>query len=76
MLKVRQTDADLELTETDDDDDDDASQGTDKGDKNEILFSRFAINYDKEPEIFKKGSVVFRDVSNLRVDLHHLPGWS
>lgn len=31
-------------------------------DKNEILFSRFGINYNNEPEIFKKGSVVFRDV--------------
>ncbi|KAI0598998.1 putative tRNAHis guanylyltransferase [Biscogniauxia sp. FL1348] len=30
-------------------------------DKNEILFSRFNINYNNEPEIFKKGSVVFRD---------------
>ena len=32
-------------------------------DKNEILFSRFNINYNNEPEIFKKGSVVYRDVS-------------
>ncbi len=32
-------------------------------DKNEILFSRFKINYNNEPEIYKKGSVVFRDVS-------------
>ncbi|KAM3069282.1 tRNA-His guanylyltransferase [Clarireedia jacksonii] len=30
-------------------------------DKNEILFSEFGINYNKEPEIYKKGSVVFRD---------------
>ncbi|KAK2625456.1 hypothetical protein QTJ16_004768 [Diplocarpon rosae] len=30
-------------------------------DKNEILFSRFKINYNNEPEIYKKGSVVFRD---------------
>ncbi|KAH6669374.1 tRNAHis guanylyltransferas-like protein Thg1 [Halenospora varia] len=29
--------------------------------KNEILFSRFGINYNNEPEIYKKGSVVFRD---------------
>ncbi|KAL8898054.1 MAG: hypothetical protein Q9207_006898 [Kuettlingeria erythrocarpa] len=33
-------------------------------DKNEILFSRFAINYNNEPEQFKKGSVVYRDVSS------------
>lgn len=36
--------------------------GTLAADKNEILFSRFKINYNNEPEIFKKGSVVFRDV--------------
>ncbi|KAI9761333.1 MAG: DNA-directed RNA polymerase II subunit rpb1 [Chaenotheca gracillima] len=42
-------DADKELT------------GTYSSDKNEILFSRFGINYNKEPEICKKGSVVFRD---------------
>jgi tRNA(His) guanylyltransferase len=33
-------------------------------DKNEIMFSRFGINYNNEPEMYKKGSVVFRDVSN------------
>lgn len=42
-------------------------------DKNEILFSRFKINYNNEPEIYKKGSVVLRDVSGcgplpLRID--------
>ncbi|KAF2093472.1 tRNA guanylyltransferase [Rhizodiscina lignyota] len=36
-------------------------QGTLSSDKNEILFSRFGINYNNEPEIFKKGSVVFRE---------------
>ncbi|RDW87698.1 Thg1 [Coleophoma crateriformis] len=30
-------------------------------DKNEILFSRFKINYNNEPEMYKKGSIVFRD---------------
>ncbi|KAH6990742.1 tRNA guanylyltransferase [Ilyonectria robusta] len=35
--------------------------GTVAADKNEILFSRFSINYNNEPEIFKKGSVIFRD---------------
>jgi tRNA(His) guanylyltransferase len=39
------------------------NQGTYAADKNEILFSRFSINYNNEPEIYKKGSVVFRDVS-------------
>lgn len=37
-------------------------QGTLAADKNEILFSQFGINYNNEPEMFKKGSVVFRDV--------------
>ncbi|KAK9437655.1 tRNAHis guanylyltransferase [Metarhizium brunneum] len=35
--------------------------GTLAADKNEILFSRFHINYNNEPEIYKKGSVIFRD---------------
>jgi tRNA(His) guanylyltransferase len=30
-------------------------------DKNEILFSRFGINYNNEPEMYRKGSVVYRD---------------
>jgi len=38
-------------------------QGSLAADKNEILFSRFKLNYNNEPEIYKKGSVVFRDVS-------------
>lgn len=36
-------------------------QGTLSSDKNEILFSRYGINYNNEPELFKKGSVVFRE---------------
>jgi len=35
--------------------------GSVAADKNEILFSRFKINYNNEPEMYKKGSVVFRD---------------
>ncbi|RJE18689.1 tRNAHis guanylyltransferase [Aspergillus sclerotialis] len=35
-------------------------QGTVSSDKNEILFSRFGINYNNEEEMFKKGSVVYR----------------
>ena len=31
------------------------------GDKNEILFSQFGINYSKLPERFKKGSVLVRE---------------
>lgn len=30
-------------------------------DKNELLFSRFGINYNNEPEFFKKGSIVIRE---------------
>ncbi|MCJ1236321.1 tRNA-His guanylyltransferase [Varicellaria rhodocarpa] len=36
-------------------------KGTISGDKNEILFSRFGINYNNEESIFKKGSVVYRN---------------
>ena len=35
-------------------------KGTVAADKNEMLFTRFGINYNDEPEIFRKGSVVFR----------------
>ncbi|KAI9368095.1 putative tRNAHis guanylyltransferase [Aspergillus egyptiacus] len=35
-------------------------QGTVSSDKNEILFKRFGINYNNEEDIYKKGSVVFR----------------
>ena len=34
---------------------------TDSSGKNELLFSQFQINYNKEPEIFKKGSVLFKE---------------
>ncbi|KAJ1675659.1 tRNA-histidine guanylyltransferase 1-like [Spiromyces aspiralis] len=37
--------------------------GTLSRDKNELLFSKFGINYNNEPEIFKKGSVLV-DVVN------------
>lgn len=38
-----------------------ALAGTVSGDKNELLFTRFGINYNNEPDIYKKGSVIFRD---------------
>ncbi|KAL8937072.1 MAG: hypothetical protein Q9216_004606 [Gyalolechia sp. 2 TL-2023] len=41
----------------------DFAQGTLAADKNEILFSKFGINYNKQPEQFKKGSVIYKDVS-------------
>lgn len=36
-------------------------KGTVAAEKNEIMFSMFGVNYNNEPEMFKKGSVVFRD---------------
>lgn len=38
-------------------------QKTIAADKNEILFSDFGINYNSEDEMYRKGSVVYRDVS-------------
>jgi len=32
-------------------------------DKNEILFSRFGINYNNEDDVYKKGTTIYRDVS-------------
>ena len=39
-------------------------RGTVSSDKNEILFSKFSINYNKEPEIFKKGTIIYRNHRN------------
>ncbi|CUS11726.1 unnamed protein product [Tuber aestivum] len=36
-------------------------RGTLAADKNELLFSRFGINYNNEPVMYRKGSVVYRD---------------
>ncbi|KAI1448612.1 tRNA guanylyltransferase [Annulohypoxylon stygium] len=44
--------------------------GTLAADKNEILFSRFNINYNNEPEIFKKGSVIYRDYELVEPGSH------
>ncbi|MCJ1409098.1 tRNA-His guanylyltransferase [Ptychographa xylographoides] len=38
-------------------------KGTLAADKNEILFSRFQVNYNNEPAIFKKGSILYRKAS-------------
>ncbi|KAL5334890.1 tRNA guanylyltransferase [Aspergillus crustosus] len=35
-------------------------KGSVSSDKNEILFKRFGINYNNEEDIYKKGSVIFR----------------
>ncbi|KIR24820.1 tRNA(His) guanylyltransferase [Cryptococcus deuterogattii LA55] len=38
-------------------------QGTNSKDKNEILFTKFGINYNTLPEMFRKGSVCVRSLS-------------
>lgn len=35
--------------------------GTFSADKNEILFSEFEINYNNEPQLYRKGSVLVRE---------------
>lgn len=35
-------------------------KGTLAADKNEILFSRFGINYNNEPQVYRKGTVLYR----------------
>lgn len=42
-------------------------KGTVSSDKNEILFKEFGINYNNEPECFKKGTVLYRDVRDAPV---------
>ncbi|KAL8946681.1 MAG: hypothetical protein Q9183_007876, partial [Haloplaca sp. 2 TL-2023] len=49
-------------------------KGTLAADKNEILFSRFGINYNNEPEQFRKGSVIVRDFGTLNMPNAHLQG--
>ncbi|ODA76130.1 hypothetical protein RJ55_08413 [Drechmeria coniospora] len=46
--------------------------GTLAADKNEILFSRFGTNYNNEPEMFRKGSVIFRDFELAEPDGHNV----
>ncbi|KAL7943170.1 tRNAHis guanylyltransferase [Trichoderma barbatum] len=46
--------------------------GTLAADKNEILFSRFQINYNNEPEMFKKGSIVFREYELAEPSSHNV----
>ena len=47
-------------------------KGTLAKDKNEILFSEFGINYNNEPEQYKKGTTLIREngsISELFVDI-------
>lgn len=47
-------------------------KGTVAADKNEILFSRFGINYNNEPDMFRKGSVVFREYALVAPPSSHI----
>jgi tRNA(His) guanylyltransferase len=38
-------------------------EGTESADKNEILWAEFGKNYNKEPAMFRKGTVLYREVS-------------
>lgn len=35
-------------------------RGTNSAQKNEILFERFSINYNDEPEVYRKGSILYQ----------------
>ncbi|EPE35138.1 tRNA(His) guanylyltransferase [Glarea lozoyensis ATCC 20868] len=50
-----------------------ALAGTLAAEKNEILFSRFNINYNNEAEIYKKGSIVLRDYELVEPGTSHEP---
>ncbi|KAL9133531.1 MAG: hypothetical protein Q9175_005288 [Cornicularia normoerica] len=39
-------------------------KGTMASEKNEILFSEFKMNYNDEADMFKKGSIIYRDYDN------------
>lgn len=41
--------------------------GTLSGDKNEILFSQFGVNYNNEPEIYRKGTVLVKKSRSARL---------
>lgn len=43
-------------------------KGSVSGDKNEILFSEFNINYNNEPDQFKKGTTIFRKKVEIPVE--------
>jgi tRNA(His) guanylyltransferase len=48
-----------------------ALKGTLAADKNEILFSRFGINYNNEPQIYRKGTIIYRSYdSEVTVNGH------
>lgn len=46
-----------------------ALSGTYSSDKHELLFKQFGVNYNNEEEIWKKGSVIFRDMSDRKAEM-------
>ncbi|KAI4684798.1 uncharacterized protein J4E88_004239 [Alternaria novae-zelandiae] len=48
-------------------------KGTVSSDKNEILFKEFGINYNNEPECFKKGTVLYRDPPSIPLRISSIP---
>lgn len=46
-------------------------KGTLAADKNEILFSEFGINYNNEPEIFRKGTILVKEKIQVANDGEH-----
>jgi tRNA(His) guanylyltransferase len=44
---------------------------TDSGQKNEILFSRFGINYNNTPAIYRKGSIILWELTPPNVSSPH-----
>ena len=60
----------------------DRLRGTLAHDKNEILFKEYKINYNNEPEMFKKGSILLcepgkkRTLKVLYVDLIQESFWA
>ena len=45
--------------------------GTDSGQKNELLFSTFGVNYAKLPAMFRKGSVLVWDIAGRDEEVSH-----
>ncbi len=43
-------------------------KGTVSSQKNEILFSEFGVNYNNEPQQFRKGSVIYKKKVEIPVD--------
>ncbi|KAK9458357.1 Thg1 C terminal domain-containing protein [Dipodascopsis uninucleata] len=46
-------------------------KGTNSSEKNELLFSRFDINYNKEDVMFRKGTVLVRDLNSRTVETNN-----